>query len=124
MAARGRPVTTNEQLVNLSDAALECHSVRHCWARMSSGAVKLRPTRIRRGRVEEAEREMPCTAGCGVVRVETFEVTRDGRFIRLGKPHYKYTLPYLIKRGPGDVPVHHDEYAFAIVQRQYPDMLW
>jgi hypothetical protein len=117
----------DEMIAELPTAALACRDLRHAWPRAGRGEMKLTPTKMRGKRVIEAERRMECTGGCGVVRIDTFEFTRDGRMLRTGKPRYQHTMPYLIKRAdPADtrVTVDRDALRYALFTRLNPDLQW
>lgn len=87
------------------------------------------PTKRRGNRVIEAERQMACTGGCGVVRVETYVITNDSRVVRDGKPRYRYTKPFLLKRDtlpPGEAraTVDRDHLRMLTFARMFPALKW
>ncbi len=126
MTRRRATAVADDRLNNLPTEALECRDLRHAWPR-GTGTVLMRPTRWRGQRVVEAEREMECTGGCGVTRIDVFAVGLDGRITRDTKPRYKYDpdRAYLVKRtDPSDPPVNRDAIRTALFTRMFPDLKW
>lgn len=120
-------MTLDELIAELPTEALACRDLRHAWPRGNRGEMKLTPTKWRGKRVLEAERRMECTGGCGVVRIDTFEFTSNGRMFRVGKPTYKHTKPYLLKRPDSAAKrfsVDRDVLRYQLFARMNPDLKW
>jgi hypothetical protein len=74
---------------------VRCRGLRnHTWLFETDFNVATGP----RGRIIEFERVLHC-AGCTTDRIETFTVTKSGRFQRKGHPKYVYADGYQVHRG-------------------------
>jgi hypothetical protein len=127
-ATTGRS-TVDALLQDLPLAALECRELRHAWSRGQKGQTRLTPTKRRGNRILEAERQMECTGGCGVIRIDLYSLSNDGRLLREGKPRYRYTRNYRIKREtlpPGEVreTVDRDRVRMIMFERMFPTFRW
>jgi hypothetical protein len=115
----------DQRIAALPTEALACRTLGHAWPR--GNAAKLYATSTRGGRMVEAEREMECTGGCGLVRVEQFETWSSGHIVRMGTPRYRYTKPYLIKRDDltdTRPAIDRDEVQYLLLTTLYPDLPW
>jgi hypothetical protein len=117
--------------------ALQCRDLRHAWPRdQSRRGRKLESSQWINWRVivtksdgspKELQREMACTGGCGVVRVEEFLVMHDGSLHRGGIPRYRYPKAFLRKRDPDAPllePINRDTLRGILVHRLYPNLAW
>lgn len=87
--------TFDGQLADYSDEFLTCRGRRnHPWQLHTDFNV----TTNRSGRIIEFKRVMHC-ALCTADRIDTFEVTKSGRFRRKGNPQYRYAEGYQLHRG-------------------------
>lgn len=87
--------TFSGDLSEYKDEYLTCRGRRnHPWQLGTDFNV----TTNRNGRIIEFRRVMHCSL-CTADRVETFEVTKSGRFRRKGQPHYRYAEGYQLHRG-------------------------
>jgi hypothetical protein len=106
-----------------------CRRLRHAWPDDGGTCTE---TKHRGNRCTEAEIEMVCTRGCGVIRRETVEPLPGGGARRIGKPRYTYTDPdYRLK--PNILPdgtrerqerIGAEELAGAALRLMYPNVNW
>ncbi len=124
-------MSAEDRLAGLSDAVLMCRDLRHAWPRTPKDVarlVTLEPTVVGAGgRIVEGVRQMQCTGGCGVQRVERVRRTRGGRLERLGKARLKYPDGYLLRPaepGMSVEPLDAGTLRDAVLRRMFPDLNW
>lgn len=112
--------------------AMECRDLLHAWPRPKDPAhqalIKFEVIARVGGRPSAIRREMTCTAGCGVVKVQRYRVTRDGRMQREGHTVYRYPEKGYRLPKPEDgariEPMDRDALRYSLLSRLYPDLAW
>jgi hypothetical protein len=91
------PAVADTRLLNISDEARQCRNRHHMWPRDTDREfIKLVVTAPKGSRkplqsnwIAEVELQLICMGRCGLYVGEDQAITRDGRTVRLGKPHVR-----------------------------------
>ena len=93
MAKKGKK-TFDGELKDYKSKYLRCRGRRnHPWKFKSDFNITTKGDRI-----IEFKQTLHCSI-CTTNRVDTYEVTKEGRFVRKGQPHYDYAPGYQLSRG-------------------------
>lgn len=111
---------------------LLCYDLRHAWPRSAARPGARKPPRgeqVTWSRIAESgewERVMWCTGGCGLRRVETFQVLTSGA-LRRTSMKYRRPAGYGRSRPDADTPLQPldtEVLRGAIMTRMFPRLKW
>lgn len=107
---------TGTDLEEYDPRFVRCRGLRsHTWQFKTDWNVTTGP----RGKVIEFTRTLHCV-GCTTDRIETYTVTKSGRFQRRGTPQYKYADGYQVSRGN---PIETDEVRDRLLHMELAESL-